>query len=60
LPYIDDFSFKDKKTGVQKWNSHQVWKVPFSIDASSACIIKEGKLTRLDVKDKIIQPKVKR
>jgi len=53
---VDDFSFLDKKSGEQQWDSHRIWKVPHTIDATTTCKITELPIQKLKVKDKILQP----
>lgn len=50
---VDNFCFT--KEGVFQWDMHRIFKVPGTIDATTACLISE-KIKRIDVQDKICEP----
>ena len=52
---VDDFTFA--RDGVKQFDMHRIFKVPGTVDATTACVIDED-LKRLDVKDQIVKLKV--
>lgn len=54
---VDTFIFE--RNGEEVWDEHRIFRTPLCVSGDSCCIVKEGEITRLPVKDEIIYPKQK-